>query len=155
MVTASPSRPIIEAIDLSKGYGGDQLALDRLNLGVRRGELYCVLGAQGAGKTTALNLFLGFSKPTYGRAWVVGVDPVAEPILARQAIGYIGAQASLYENMTARQNIEFFTRLGTDRDAPRSHVHIAMRPSEKTSCAVERSHDFHGFASGSVSVSTT
>ncbi len=61
---------MIEAIDLSKRYADGTLALDALNLSAAAGEIYCLLGAPGAGKTTALNLFLGFSRPTAGRALI-------------------------------------------------------------------------------------
>ena len=68
---------MIEAIDLTKRYSDGTLALDALNLHVREGEIYCLLGAKGAGKTTALDLFLGFTPPTAGRARIDGID-VAE-----------------------------------------------------------------------------
>ena len=118
---------LIEAIDLSKRFAGDRLALDGLSLQVQAGELYCLLGAQGSGKTTAIGLFLAFWRPTSGQAIVAGVDPANRPVEATRHVSYIRVQASLYDTMTPRQNIEFFTRLGMDEPAPRAAVYDAMR----------------------------
>jgi len=102
---------MIEAVELSKRFGLDRLALDQLNFQVRPGELYCLLGAHGSGKTTAVNLFLDFYRPTSGRALVDGFDVARSPIEAKRRMSFIGGSAALYPGMTPRQNIEFFTRL--------------------------------------------
>lgn len=102
---------MIEAIDLSKRYPGGTLALDALNLRVEPGEIYCLLGPKGAGKTTVLNLFLGLTQPTSGRALIGGVDVVHNPLEARQRVAFLAEGTSFYERLTVRQNLEFFARL--------------------------------------------
>jgi ABC-2 type transport system ATP-binding protein len=103
---------MLQAVDLTKRYEDGLLALDHLNLTVREGELFCLLGANGAGKTTTINLFLNFLEATEGRALVDGVDVAAEPLEAKRHLAYVSENVTLYENFTARQNLEFFARLG-------------------------------------------
>lgn len=123
-----PAGVLIEAIDLSKRFGPDRLALDGLNLQVRAGELYCLLGGHGAGKTTAINLFLAFARPTSGRALIGGHDVAHGAVEAKRRISYISARGALYDGMTARQNIEFFTGLGSGtKRLTRTATHDAMR----------------------------
>jgi ABC-2 type transport system ATP-binding protein len=102
---------MIAAVDLSKRYPDGRLALDALNLRVEAGEIYCLLGAPGAGKTTAVNLFLGLTPPTAGRALIDGADVVREPLAARRRLAWVGADLGFYDRLTARQNLEFFDRL--------------------------------------------
>jgi ABC-2 type transport system ATP-binding protein len=103
---------MIEAIDLTKRYDETQLALDALNLKVSQGEIYFLLGANGAGKTTVLNLFLNFIEPTSGRALINNIDVTKEPLEAKKYIAYVSEDLMLYGNFTARQNLDFFARLG-------------------------------------------
>lgn len=117
---------MIEAIDLSKRYPNGKLALDALNLRVGAGEIYCLLGAQGAGKTTAVNLFLGFTQPTAGRACVDGVDVAREPLRARSRLAYLADTTAFYGRLTALQNLEFFTRL-SGREPARHDLEMALR----------------------------
>jgi ABC-2 type transport system ATP-binding protein len=103
---------MIEAIDLSKRYPDGKLALDALNLRVEPGEIYCLLGPKGAGKTTVINLFLGLTEPTAGRA-LIGEDDVAhDPLEARRRVAFLAAGTLFYDRLTVRQNLEFFARLG-------------------------------------------
>lgn len=117
----------IEAIDLSKRYGDGALALDALNLAVKPGEIYCLLGARGAGKTTALHLFLGLAAPTAGRARVAGVDVAAEPREARRRTAYVMESVAFYDTLTATENLEFFARLAGRFDATADELAMAMR----------------------------
>lgn len=103
---------MIEAVDLSKRYPAGTLALDALNLKVEPGEIYCLLGAKGAGKTTAINLFLGFTKPTAGRACIAGVDVAREPQKAKAHLAYFADTTAFYRRLTALGNLDFFARLG-------------------------------------------
>ncbi|HEX2224269.1 MAG TPA: ATP-binding cassette domain-containing protein, partial [Thermoanaerobaculia bacterium] len=103
---------MIEAIDLTKRYSTGRLALDALNLRVRPGEIHCLLGASGAGKSTALHLLLGFLEPTAGRALIDGIDARREPLLARSHSAYLAGGTAFYERLTARQNLSFFAALG-------------------------------------------
>ena len=101
---------MLEAIDLTKRFGTTS-ALEGLNLCVPKGEMYCLLGANGAGKTTTLNLFLGFSTPTKGTARVAGLSVSTHPAECRRQVAYVPEVATLYAEFTARENLEFFTRL--------------------------------------------
>lgn len=111
---------MIEAIDLSKRYPNGQLALDALNLRVDAGEIYCLLGARGSGKTTAMNLLLGFAQPTAGKALIGGIDVAREPLRARSRLAYLADTTAFYGRLTALRNLEFFARLG-GRSAPSRH----------------------------------
>ena len=118
---------MIEAVDLTKRYTDGTLALDALNFCVEPGEIYCLLGVAGAGKTTALNLFLSFSRPTAGKALVGGLDAAREPNETKRQVAYLTADVSLYDRLTASQNMEFFARLGWRFDLDRSNFAMAMR----------------------------
>lgn len=118
--------PVIEAIDLSKRYASGKLALDALNLRVERGEIYCLLGAKGAGKTTAINLFLGFAGATAGRALLDGIDVAQEPLEAKRRAAFLADGTSLYGRLTARQNLDFFARL-SGRTAHRGDYDRVLR----------------------------
>ncbi len=118
---------MIEAIDLSKRYRDGTLALDALNLEVRAGEICCLLGANGAGKTTTLNLFMNFTRPTAGRALVNGIDANRQSREAKKHVAYLMETVTLYGNLTALQNLEFFARLGGRLDTDRDDHAMAMR----------------------------
>lgn len=102
---------MIEAIDLCKTYEDGVVALDALNLQVKAGEIYCLLGANGAGKTTALHIFMDFLEPTSGQARLNGIDVHEQPLAAKKQVAYLSENVRLYEVFTARQNLEFFARL--------------------------------------------
>jgi ABC-2 type transport system ATP-binding protein len=112
---------MIQAIDLSKRYRNGRLALDALNLRVEPGEIYCLLGAKGAGKTTAVNLFLGFQQPTVGQALIDGVDVARDPMRAKARLAYVAGATAFYARLTVLQNLDFFARLGGDRQVPGRH----------------------------------
>jgi ABC-2 type transport system ATP-binding protein len=118
---------MIEAVDLSKRYPNGHLALDALNLRIEAGEIYCLLGAQGSGKTTAINLFLGFTEPTAGRAWIDGVDVAREPLRAKARAAYLADTTAFYRRLTALENLEFFARLGGRRAPARHDCEMALR----------------------------
>jgi ABC-2 type transport system ATP-binding protein len=103
---------MLEARELSKRYEDGLLALDHLDLIVADGELFCLLGANGAGKTTTVNLFLNFIEPTEGTALVGGIDVTQAPLEAKRHVAYVSENVMLYENFTARQNLDFFAKLG-------------------------------------------
>ena len=103
---------MLEIVDLSKRYENDVLAVDQLNLTVQPGEIFTMLGANGAGKTTTLMLILGFTEPTSGTARLCGVDVVKNPLEAKKHVAYVSENVMLYGNFTARQNLDFFAKLG-------------------------------------------
>jgi ABC-2 type transport system ATP-binding protein len=121
------SATMLEARDLTKRFADGTLALDTLNLRVEAGELYCLLGANGAGKTTAIHLFLGFLKPTAGRAMLGGLDVLKHPLECKRKLAYLPENLALYESLTARQNLAFFARLGGRRRLDREDLDLALR----------------------------
>ena len=118
---------MIEAIKLSKRYEDGLLAVDDLNLKVECGEIFCLLGANGAGKTTVINLFLNFIEPTSGTAKINDIDATKDPLEAKKYVSYVSENVMLYGNFTARQNLDFFTKLGGRKEMTREDYYQIMR----------------------------
>jgi ABC-2 type transport system ATP-binding protein len=129
---------VIEAIDLTKRYEDGLLALDALSLRVDPGEIYCLLGANGAGKTTAINLFLNFISPTSGKALLHGIDVDKDPLEAKKYVAFLAENVMLYGNFTARQNLDFFVRLGGRLNLSREEQYMALREAGLPENAFER-----------------
>lgn len=102
---------MLEARNLSKSYG-DMTALSQLNVSVEPGELYVLLGANGAGKSTTMKLFLGFSEPTEGAALVNGLDVAEHPYETKEYLAYIPDLVMLYPELTGLENLQYFSKLG-------------------------------------------
>ena len=104
------------AENLSKTYG-DYKALNNLNLKLNEGEIFALLGQNGAGKSTTINIFLGFVKPTEGGAKINGISVVDHPEETKKYIAYIPETVLLYPNLTGVENLKFFSSLaGFDYD---------------------------------------
>ncbi|MCH6559805.1 ABC transporter ATP-binding protein [candidate division KSB1 bacterium] len=103
---------MLEAKNLSKRYEDGVLALDNVSFSVQTGQIYAMLGANGAGKTTAINIFFNFIEPTEGAAWVDGVATHKEPLQVKEKLAFVSENVMLYPNFTAIQNLDFFARLG-------------------------------------------
>jgi len=103
---------MLQAIDLTKQYEDGLLALDHLNFEVKEGEIFCLLGANGAGKTTTINLFLNFIDPTEGQALINGIDSAKNPLEAKRYVSFVSENVMLYGNFSARQNLDYFAKLG-------------------------------------------
>jgi ABC-2 type transport system ATP-binding protein len=115
------------AIDLTKRYEDGLLALDHLSLEVKEGEIFCLLGANGAGKTTTINLFLNFIDPTDGTAQINGIDVTKDPLEAKKYVSYVSENVMLYGNFTARQNLDFFAKLGGKPELSKDDYYMEMR----------------------------
>jgi ABC-2 type transport system ATP-binding protein len=118
---------MLQAIDLTKRYEDNLLALDALNLEIKEGEIFCLLGANGAGKTTTVNLFLNFIEPTSGKALINGIDVTREPLEAKKYVSYVSENVMLYGNFTARQNLDFFAKLGGRKNLQKTDYYMRMR----------------------------
>ena len=97
----------IEVSHLVKAFGSFR-AVDDISFSVRRGEIFGFLGANGAGKTTAMHILTGLSQPTSGSGRVAGCDIVTEYEQIKKHIGYMSQKFSLYEDLTVRENIRLF-----------------------------------------------
>jgi ABC-2 type transport system ATP-binding protein len=105
----------IDARELTRRFG-PFVAVDRVSFGVRRGEIFGVLGSNGAGKTTTIRMLCGLLRPTAGAALVGGIDVTHDPEGVKRRIGYMSQRFSLYDRLTVDQNIAFFGAIyGLDR----------------------------------------
>src|SRR5581483_5429305 len=95
------------ARELTRRFG-EFVAVDRLTFDVRAGEVFGFLGANGAGKTTAIRMLIGLLAPSSGRAAVAGHDVATEAEQVKRAIGYMSQRFSLYEDLTVRENITLY-----------------------------------------------
>ena len=103
--------PVLEANNLSKLYGDGTRALSNVDLTVSSGEIYTLLGGNGAGKTTMMNLFLNFIEPTGGTARVQGYETHREPLKAKKYVAFVSEDVKLYPTFTAIQNVDFFCKI--------------------------------------------
>ena len=111
--------PIIETLDLTRRFG-QLTAVDHLNLTVAPGEIFGLVGPDGAGKTTTLRLLCGLMDPTEGSARVAGHDVAREPQAVKDQIGYMAQRFGLYGDLTVEENMVFYSDLfgirGAERD---------------------------------------
>lgn len=98
---------VIEVKDLTKKFG-DFTAVDAISFSVDKGEIFGFLGANGAGKTTAMRMLCGLSYPTSGSGFVAGYDIVKEGERIKRHIGYMSQRFSLYEDLTVFENMQLF-----------------------------------------------
>ena len=101
---------VISVKDLTKKFGSFT-AVDHITLQVRRGEIFGFLGANGAGKTTAMRMLCGLSYPTSGSGTVAGYDILRQTEDIKQHIGYMSQKFSLYENLTVWENLRLFATI--------------------------------------------
>ena len=110
----------VETKGLRKTYG-DLVAVEGLDLEVRRGEVFGLLGPNGSGKTTTIRMLTGLVRPTAGSAKVVGIDVIASPEKVRHRIGYMSQRFGFYEDLTVTENIRFYAGIyglyGPDKKA--------------------------------------
>lgn len=98
---------VIQTRDLTKRFG-TFTAVDHISFDVKRGEIFGFLGANGAGKTTAMRMLCGLSKPTSGKGMVAGFDIARQSEQIKKSIGYMSQKFSLYEDLKVWENIRLF-----------------------------------------------
>jgi len=102
--------PIIETHGLTRRFG-DLTAVDHLDLSIQPGEIFGLVGPDGAGKTTTLRLLCSLMTPTEGSARVAGHDVVREPQAVKDQIGYMAQRFGLYGDLTVQENMDFYADL--------------------------------------------
>lgn len=98
---------VIKAEGLTKQFG-DFVAVDHISFEVHKGEIFGFLGANGAGKTTAMRMLCGLSMPSAGKASVAGFDVYTQNESIKRSIGYMSQRFSLYEDLTVKENMRFY-----------------------------------------------
>src|SRR5215813_8484859 len=101
---------VIETHDLTRRFG-ELTAVDHLNLTVARGEIFGLVGPDGAGKTTTLRMLCGLMDPTEGSARVAGHDVASESQAVKDQIGYMAQRFGLYQDLTVEENMVFYADL--------------------------------------------
>lgn len=101
---------MLKAENLTKQFG-THTALNNLNLEIKKGDIYCLLGSNGAGKSTTINIFLGFIPASSGRALIDGHEVTVNNHATRDLIAYIPEVVNLYGTLTGMENLEFFSGL--------------------------------------------
>jgi len=117
---------------------GTITTLDTLYLEVPRGKVVSILGPNGAGKTTTINLFMGFIKPTAGRAEVCGIDVAKNAREARKSLAFIPETVSLYGHLTGIENLEYFANLGGIKGLTKAQASELLHRAGLQSSAFER-----------------
>lgn len=114
--SSRPNSYVIEAENLTKQFG-DFVATDHITFKVHEGEIFGFLGANGAGKTTAMRMLCGLSQPTDGRASVAGYDVATQYEEVKKHIGYMSQKFALYDDLTVEENFHLFGGIyGMDRN---------------------------------------
>jgi len=108
--SAPVSAVLISALDVQRAFGAVR-AVDGLTLEVRSGEIYGLVGPDGAGKTTSMRLFAGALLPDSGAMQICGFDLASDVESARSTLGYLSQRFSLYEDLTVLENIRFFAEV--------------------------------------------
>lgn len=117
-----PEEPVIEVENLTKKFG-EFTAVNEISFRTFKGEIFGFLGANGAGKTTAMKMLIGISKPTSGQASVTGLDVYSQPDKIKRNIGYMSQKFSMYDDLTIKENITFFGGIyGLDRKTIKTKI---------------------------------
>ena len=98
---------VIKVENLTKRFG-NFTAVDNISFEVKKGEIFGFLGANGAGKTTAMRMLCGLSIPTEGKGTIAGYDIFSQPEMVKKSIGYMSQKFSMYEDLKVWENIELF-----------------------------------------------
>jgi ABC-2 type transport system ATP-binding protein len=135
---------VIEARGLTRRFGA-LAAVDRVDLEVRRGEIFGCLGPNGSGKSTLMRLLLGLLEPSAGSATVLGFEVPDDVERLRPAVGYVTQRFSLYEDLSVRENLDFAAAVfGLARRARRAQVETTLAASGLASYARARASTLSG-----------
>ena len=143
-MTSAASELAVETRGLTRRFG-KVVAVDHLDLQVRRGELYGFLGPNGAGKSTTLRMLCGILQPSEGDGWVLGIDLRREPERIKSAIGYMSQRFSLYDDLTVDENLAFYARI---YEVPRAERAARITQMMRLADLVGRERQLAGQLSG-------
>jgi ABC-2 type transport system ATP-binding protein len=101
---------VIEVKGLTRRYG-EAVAVDAIDLDIRRGEIFGLLGPNGAGKTTTILMLLGLTEASSGTINVLGFDPLRQPLEVKRRVGYLPDSVGFYDGLSARENLRYTGRL--------------------------------------------
>ncbi len=136
------SNLVLETSGLTKHYG-DFIAVDNLDLSVKKGEVFGLLGPNGAGKTTSILMLLGLTEPTKGKVSLLGFDPARQPLSVKARVGYMPDQVGFYDELTARENLIYIAKLnGIPRDQLKRRVEESIERVHLTDVIDQRAGTF-------------
>jgi len=136
------SNLVLETKGLTKHYG-DFVAVDDLNLSVKKGEVFGLLGPNGAGKTTTILMLLGLTESTKGKVSVLGFDPARQPLSVKARVGYMPDEVGFYDDLSARENLVYIAKLnGISRDQIKQRVEEAIERVHLTDVIDHRTGTF-------------
>ena len=118
---------MLKISELRKVYEDDTIGVDGLDLQIKEGEIFVLLGANGAGKTSTIMMIFGFTEPTEGTITINDIDVHRQPLEAKQHAAYVSENVMLYGNFTARQNLRFFTKLGGRNEISDDELNAIVR----------------------------
>jgi len=123
---------VIKADRLTKKFG-DFIATNEISFEVAKGEIFGFLGANGAGKTTAMRMLCGLSMPSSGEATIAGFDVYKQTEKIKQNIGYMSQKFSLYEDLTVKENIRFYAGIyGMSKAAIKEKTAVLLQQLQLT-----------------------
>ncbi|TGV03229.1 ABC transporter ATP-binding protein [Flavivirga rizhaonensis] len=128
---------MLEATNLSKEYNNFS-ALNNLNIKVEAGDIYCLLGANGAGKSTTINLFLGFIEATKGSVSINGFDVSKKNMETKKYLSYIPENLMLYPTLTGLENLEYFVGLANKKYAKAEFINFLTEAGLQTNAHTKR-----------------
>jgi ABC-2 type transport system ATP-binding protein len=134
----------VTASELTRAFGSF-IAVDRLTLNIRPGEIYGFIGPNGAGKSTAIRMLCGILEPTSGAGTVLGYDLVRETEEIKKRIGYMSQKFSLYEDLTVEENLNFYAGLYS---VPRRDCRDRVREMTAMAGLTGREHELAANLSG-------
>lgn len=127
---SSSDEPVVEVKNLSRNFG-DFIAVKNISFSVSKGEIFGLLGANGAGKSTTFRMLCGLLPPTAGTLHVAGMDLSRAPAAARARIGYVSQKFSLYAQLSVKQNLAFFASVyGLNGERRQSRIDWALQELE-------------------------
>lgn len=128
----SEAETVVETVDLTKSYG-EFVALDRLSIRVKRGQILGFIGPNGAGKTTTIKILVGLSRPTSGTAKIAGVDCATGGRNIKRLVGYMPDKFGAYDNMRVREYLDFFgAAYGIPRSKRRKRIDEVLEIAQAT-----------------------